>query len=141
MVFLAWVPAWGSLEPCRRDGKNAQQTGGTGAEWGPAYLRGIELAQVRFELRAEHHVDVHQAEHLSKISVKYAKISEKIRQISLNFGPNFAPRDVGAPLRGLGLGEGRADRRSEVVEHDRHAGELRGQGLQRRHCQRKASAC
>ena len=33
---------------------------------------------------------------LSKISVKYAKISQSIRQISLNFSQNFAPPDDAA---------------------------------------------
>ena len=28
---------------------------------------------------------------LSKISVKYARISQNVHQISLNFGPNFVP--------------------------------------------------
>ncbi len=27
-VSWPWVPAWGSLEPCRRDGENAQKSGG-----------------------------------------------------------------------------------------------------------------
>ena len=29
-----WVPAWGSLEPPRRDGENAQKTGKNGAKMG-----------------------------------------------------------------------------------------------------------
>ena len=32
-VSWAWVPAWGSLEPPRRDGGNAQRTGKTGKKW------------------------------------------------------------------------------------------------------------
>ena len=32
-VSWLWVPAWGSLEPSRRGGENAQKTGKTGNEW------------------------------------------------------------------------------------------------------------
>ena len=33
-VSWPWVPAWGSLEPPRRDGENAQKTGENGGEMG-----------------------------------------------------------------------------------------------------------
>ena len=33
-VSWPWVPAWGSLEPSRRDGENAQKTGKNGEEMG-----------------------------------------------------------------------------------------------------------
>eukprot|EP01045_Picozoa_sp_COSAG04_P000679 COSAG04_NODE_18_length_39571_cov_50.788128_9_plen_81_part_00 len=33
-VSWAWVPAWGSLEPPRRDGENAQKTGKNGGKMG-----------------------------------------------------------------------------------------------------------
>ena len=33
-VSWAWAPSWGSLEPPRRDGENAQKTGGNGEEMG-----------------------------------------------------------------------------------------------------------
>ena len=33
-VSWPWVPAWGSLEPSRRDGENAQKTGKNGAKMG-----------------------------------------------------------------------------------------------------------
>ena len=32
-VSWPWVPAWGSLEPPRRDGENAQKRGKTGKKW------------------------------------------------------------------------------------------------------------
>ena len=33
-VSWSWVPAWGSLEPSRRGGENAQKTGKNGGENG-----------------------------------------------------------------------------------------------------------
>ena len=54
-------------------GRRASVRGGLGLGFAAPDLRGL--------------VD----DRLSKISVKYARISEKIRQISLNFGRNFAP--------------------------------------------------
>ena len=40
-VSWAWVPAWGSLEPSRQDGENAQKTGKTGKKWARYGLRSV----------------------------------------------------------------------------------------------------
>ena len=43
-----WVPAWGSLEPPRRDGENAQKTGKNGEKMGeirPKTCEGRELTK------------------------------------------------------------------------------------------------
>ena len=40
-VSWPWVPAWGSLEPPRRDGENAQKTGKTGKKWARYGLRSV----------------------------------------------------------------------------------------------------
>ena len=40
-VSWAWVPAWGSLEPSRRGGENAQQTRKNGGEMGEIRLRSV----------------------------------------------------------------------------------------------------
>ena len=47
-VSWPWVPAWGSLEPPRRDGENAQKTGGNREKMGeirPKTCEGRELTK------------------------------------------------------------------------------------------------
>ena len=38
-VSWPWVPAWGSLEPCRRGGENAQKTGENGGKMGEIWSK------------------------------------------------------------------------------------------------------
>ena len=42
VVSWPWVPAWGSLEPPRRDGENAQKTEKTGGKWARYGLRSVK---------------------------------------------------------------------------------------------------
>ena len=41
-VSWPWVPAWGSLEPSRRDGENAQKTGKNGEKMGEIWSKKCE---------------------------------------------------------------------------------------------------
>ena len=41
-VSWLWVPAWGSLEPSRQGGENAQKTGKTGGKWARYGLRSVK---------------------------------------------------------------------------------------------------
>ena len=73
---------------------------------------------------------------LSKISVKYAKISQNIRQISLNFSQNFVPAVElavaqpvaalhrcalgGRVLKGVGVDARRVRSRAQTLGHRAH---------------------
>ena len=51
-VSWPWIPAWGSLEPPRRDGENAQKTGKNGEKMGeirPKTCEGRELTKNQLE--------------------------------------------------------------------------------------------
>ena len=49
-VSWPWFPAWGSLEPCRRDGENAQKTGKNGAKMGEIPEAILRLTSLDFAL-------------------------------------------------------------------------------------------
>ena len=64
-VSWPWVPAWGSLEPPRRDGENAQKTRKNGEEMGeirPKRCEGRELTKDQLAgaaaARPEHRADL-----------------------------------------------------------------------------------
>ena len=45
-VSWPWVPAWGSLEPPRRDGENAQKTGKNGEKMGEIRSKRLSLIHI-----------------------------------------------------------------------------------------------
>ena len=52
-VSWPWVPAWGSLEPPRRDGENAQKTGKNGGKMGEIRPKTCEGVGITWSLRVQ----------------------------------------------------------------------------------------